>query len=230
MNRGQIKTNVRINLNDTGVSFYQEDDLNDALQDAYDDIVCLSQCIIKNVDLNWLGQLSYYNFVSDFNLTDYLATVAIFNYSTKRWLRDDLTIRDLDRIRRDWENWIGTPQFWTSSDPLHIAIAPKYSELSVSGAFNSNAFSSAFFIGGNPLGQFKLLYWAQAPALINDLSSFLTASDVQDMLEFYTTAEMLEQAEEFSKAQEYWEKYYESILEYSDRVKRNNKADLLLRV
>ena len=231
--RAQLKITVRTNLDDLGVSFYSEDDLNDSLQDAYDDIVCMSQCITKTVNLNWLSQLTYINFVSDYGLTDYLATVAIFNYSTNRWLRDDLTLRDLDRLRRDWELWIGTPQFWCSSDPLHIAIAPKYMNVAaVEGAFNPLAFSNAFFIGATfgTLGSFKLIYWAQAPALVSDLSTFLTASDVQNMFEFYCTADMLEGAEEYSKASEYWEKYYNSLIEYSSRVKRNNKHDLLLRV
>jgi hypothetical protein len=135
-------------------------------------------------------------------------------------------------VRRDWENWIGTPQFWCTSDPLHIAIAPKYPEdTSTAGAFNPFAFSDAFFIGETaPSGRFKLVYWAIAPTLTSYLSLFLTASDVQNMFEFYATADLLESAEEFSKAQEYWEKYYNSLMEYSSRVKRYNKSDLLLRV
>ncbi len=229
--RGQLKTTIRINLNDSGVTFWSESDLNDSLQDAYDDIVCLSQCVVKSVTLNWLGNLSYYNFRDDYGITDYLATVAIFNNATNLWLRDDLNLRDLDRLRRDWECWVGTPQFWVTSDPLHIAIAPKYNTLAVLGAFNPFAFSDAFFIGSSSLVQtFKLVYWAQAPVLLNDSSTFLTASDVQNLFEFYTTADMLEQAQEFTKASEYWDKYYNSLIEYSDRVKVNNKSDLLLRV
>ena len=231
-NRGQLKTTVRQNLDDAGVTFYSDDDLNESLQDAYDDIAILSQCICKNKTLQWIGDLSYLNFKEDYGVLDYLATVAIFNYSTNMWLRDDLTIRDLDRIRRDWELWVGTPQFWCTSDPLHIAIAPKYPPAGASpGAFNPLAFSDAFFIGTvSSLGNFKLVYWAQAPVLTGDSSIFLMASDVQNLLEFYTTADMLESAEEFGKASEYWEKYYNSLVEYSARVKRNNKADLLLRV
>jgi hypothetical protein len=230
--RGQIKTTIRQNLDDNGVTFYSDDDLNESFQDAYDDIAIISQCICKNVTLTWIGQLSYYDFVNDFGVSDYLATTAIFNYTTNRWLRDDLTIRDFDRIRRDWELWEGTPQFWASSDPNHIAIAPKYQNApGAPGAFSLISFSSAFDIGTlGSLGTFKLIYWAQAPVLVSDLNTLLTASDVQNLFEFYVTADMLEQAEEFSKAGEYWEKYYNSLQEYSVRVKRINKSDLLLRV
>jgi len=227
--RGQIKATVRLNLDDLGISFFSETDFNESFQDAYDDIVSMSQCIAKTVDLAWIGGLTYYNFQQDCGVSDYLATVAIFNYSTKRWLRDDLNLRDFDRLRRDWELWIGTPQYWAPSDPKRIAIAPKYD--TVHGAFAPLAFSSAYFIGGGAgVNAFKLLYWATAPTLISDLSTFLTAADVQNLFEFYVTADQLEAAEEYSKAAEYWEKYYNSLVEYSSRVKRNNKADLLLRV
>lgn len=231
--RGQIKATVRANLDDAGVTFFSEVDLDEALQDAYDDIVCISQCICKSVTLNWVGGLTYYDFVNDLAVTDYLATVAIFNTSTNRWLRDDLNLRDFDRLRRDWELWIGAPQFWATSDPKHIAIAPKYAGgTATAGAFAITAFSNAFFIGSGStnLGTFRLLYWATAPALVSDSNTFLTASDVQNLFEFYATADQLESAEEYSKAAEYWEKYYNSLMEYSERVKRINKSDLLLRV
>ena len=207
--RGQIKTSIRTNLNDVGVTFYSETDLNDSFQDAYDDIICLSQCIVKSVTLNWISNLSYYDMVNDCGVTDYLGTVAIFNNTTNLWLRDDLNLRDLDRLRRDWECWSGTPQFWVTSDSNHIAIAPKLSVAT---------------------GNFKLVYWATAPVLTDDSNGLLTAADVQNLFEFYITADMLEQAQEFSKAAEFWEKYYSSLEEYSQRVKNNSKSDLLLRI
>jgi hypothetical protein len=209
--RGQLKATVRVNLDDAGITFFSENDLNDSFQDAYDDIVCLTQCIPQVADgLSWLANLCYYNPISDLGVTDYLGVIAIFNYSTNRWLRDDLTLRDFDRIQRNWENWQGTPQYWVSSDPLHFAIAPNY--------------------GSVPQGLFKLVYCATAPALIDDTSTFLIASDMQDLIEFYTTADMLEQAQEYNKALDYWEKYYEHIDVYATRVKKSNASDLLLRV
>lgn len=228
--RGVIKSIVRTNLNDNGITFWSDSDLNDSIQDAYDDIVCLSQCIPKTATFKWIGQLTYYDAIQDLGLTDYLSTVAIFNYSTNLWLRDDLNLRDLDRLRRDWECWIGTPQFWVSTSPRHFAIAPKYPTQRSNGAFSAPAFSEAFYIGSNSLNSFKILYWATAPILTGDSSTLLTASDVQNMFEFYVTADMLEQAQEFSKAAEFWGKYYDSLTEYSQRVKANNKSDLLLRV
>lgn len=208
--RGQLKLTIRTNLDDAGVTFYSETDLDDSFQDCYEDITCLSQCIVKSVTLSWVADLSYLNFVSDYGLIDYLAATAIFNYNTNRWLRDDLNLRDFDKLRTDWELWSGTPQFWATCDPLHIAIAPKYST--------------------DVSGTFKLVYWALAPVLSSDSDTLLVSSDVQSLFEFYVTADLLEQAQEYSKASEFWQKYYTSLEEYSNRVKRINKSDLLLRI
>jgi hypothetical protein len=231
MTRGQIKANLRVNLSDLGVTFYSDDDLNDSMQDAYDDIVILTQCISKNTTLYWQSNLSYYNF-SELGVTDYLGCTALFNNVTNRWLRDDLNLRDFDRLRRDWETWTGTPQFWAPSDPKRIAIAAKYAASgSISGAFNPAAFTNAFHTGTYAtLGTFVLYYWATAPTLSSDSSTFLIASDMQTLLEYYVTADQLETAQEFSKANEYWEKYYIDIETYAERVKAINKSDLLLRV
>lgn len=230
MTRSQLKDDLRINLADVGITFFSEEDLEDSIQDAYDDIVSLTQCIQKNVTLSWIPNLVYYNFKS--LLADYLGTTAIFNTQTNMFLRDDLNLRNLDQLRRDWEMWVGAPQYWVSSDPDNIVIVPHYIGSFTNGAFFSGAFSSAFFINGATasVGTYKLFYWATAPVLSADSDSFLLAADFEDLLEFYVTGDMLEQAEEFTKASEYWDKYYNGVTAYKDRVKRVNKSDLLLRI
>lgn len=231
MTRGEIKNNIRTNLADNGVVNYSEDTLNDSLQDAYDDIAVLTQYNVKEATINWQNNLSYYNFPL-LGVVDYLMPIAIFNNVTNRYLRDDLSLRDFDRIRRDWENWTGTPMFWAPSDPYSVGIAAKYVGAVTSGAFEPFSFSSAFYIGTGfaSLGSFQLIYSATAPQFVDDTSVPQIATDVQNLFEFYSTADMLEQFEEFTKADEYWGKYWDSIEDYASRVKRNNKADLLLRV
>jgi hypothetical protein len=208
--RGQIKADLQGNLNDLSINFYSDTDLNDAVQDAYNDIVILTQCIQKSATLNWVTELTYYDFIT-LGITDYLGTIGIFNNVTNLWLRDDLSLKDFDRIRRDWEKWNGTPLFWAPVDPKYTAIVPKY-------------------LGTGSLGTFKLYYWALAPTLTLDASTFLIAGDMQQMITQYATADLLEQAQEFTKAMDYWNQYYPNIVSYADRVKRSCKSDLLLRV
>lgn len=233
--RGQIKADVQSNLTDLNINFYSDTDLNDSIQDGYDDMAILTQCIQKNVTLPWLSNLSYYDFKLRYQITDYLGTIAIFNNVSNLWLRDDLSLKDFDRIRRDWETWIGTVLFWAPSDPNHIAICPKMlSSNLVYGAFDYASFNNnAFFVNNSSqsnLGSFILYYWAQAPTLLTDNDTFLIASDQSTTLTQYVTADLLEQAQEFNKAASYWGPYVEGVNEYADRVKRNCKSDLLLRI
>lgn len=231
MTRGQLKTTVRQNLADEGVTRFTDDDLNESLQDAYDDVVALSQCYIRRTTINWVSDLSYYDF-SALGVTDYLCTQAIFNNVTNQWLRDDLTVRDFDNIRRDWEIWIGTPQFWAPCSFTKIAIAAKYLGAVTSGAFNPFAFSSAYYIGSGltSLGTFDLIYAAVAPTFTSDSSVPLVAADAHELLEFYATGDLLEQDEEFKKSNEFFEKYYTGTQTYKARVKSLAKSDLLLRI
>jgi hypothetical protein len=187
------------------------------------------------VTLPWVSNLSYYDFRNRFNISDYLGTIAIFNNVSNLWLRDDLSLKDFDRIRRDWENWIGTTIFWAPSDPDKIGICPKMLNANIIyGAFDFASFNTgAFFVDNSAqsnLGSFILYYWALAPSLASDNDTFLIASDQSATLTQYATADLLEQAQEFNKAGSYWGPYFKNIEEYSDRVKRNCKADLLLRI
>lgn len=233
--RGQVKAQIQTNLTDLNINFYSDEDLNNSIQDGYEDIVTLSQCIQKNITLPWVSNLSYYNFQTRYQITDYLGTIAIFNNVSNLWLRDDLSLKDFDRIRRDWETWIGTVMFWAPSDPSNIAICPKMLDSNLSyGAFDYGSFDSGSFYINNSsesnLGSFILYYWATAPILVSDNDVLLMASDQNTTLVQYSTADLLEQAQEFNKANSYWQPYFKNVDEYSDRVKRNCKSDLLLRI
>jgi hypothetical protein len=211
MNRGQIKTNVRVNLNDNGIqpTFFGDEELNESLQDAYNEVVCKTRCNIKQVTLNWPNATTYFDFINDFAVSDYLGTVAILNNVTNLFLRDDVSLRDYDRIRRDWELWEGNAQFWAPHSLQYIAITP------------------ALAVG---TGTFKLYYYAIAPTLTVDATVPIIASDMQILLELYSTIDMLETAEEPSKGQQFNLMYYKKIAMYTERCQKLASADALLRV
>lgn len=230
MTRGELKKDIRSNLFDNKITFYQEEDLDDSIQDAYDDIACLSKCISKKVTKNFRVDSVYYT-ASELGITDYLGAWAIYNNSTKRWLRDDLSIRQFDHLREDWETWSGEPDYWTPATHDRFIIIPRIGGLFDSGAFYYNAFSSAFYIGAaSNIKTFDLFYWATAPRLVNDLNTFLIANDMLSLLEYYATADMLEQAQEYKKAEGWWLQYYPGIESYRSRCERLAKRDLLLTI
>ena len=186
----EIKTNIKANLGNS--AFYSVTDITDSVQDAYDEIVTLSQCIVKKIVISFQNNLNYYNFQDQTNfpaiyVADFIAATALFNNNTKQWLLDNKTLRDFDLDREDWENWIAQPLYWApTNDYKRIAIVPKFNIA---------------------VGNFDLYYWAAPPTVV-DSETPLLPPDYQNLIELYSTADLLEQAEEFSKAAVYWEEFY----------------------
>ena len=213
LNRGQIRDRIRTNLNDSGITYYSDKEINDSIQDAYNEIAARALYNVKNITLPWYAHLNYFDFPGPlFRVCDYIATIAIFNNSTRQFLRDDLNIRDFNRLRRDWETWRGAPQFWCPHSWQYDAIAPAYASVpSVNGTF-------------------ILTYYAQSPLLAADADEFLIASDMLTLIEQYSTGDLLETAEEPAKAGSFWNDYESGIMNYKERCHKLAKYELLLRV
>lgn len=208
MTRQQVKEAVLKNLNDAGAVYYTADDLNDSIQDAYDDIVALSQCLISSITLNWQSNQTYYFFES-LGATDFLAVLAVFNHNTNRFLDDSISLTQFDRIRDDWEIWGGQPEYWAPHSFESAAIIPRLVVAT---------------------GQYTLYYTKRAPAMSQDADAFLFTRLAEDLVEQYVTADLLEQAEEFIKAGIFWKVYFEGIIAYKEQCKNIAKADLILHV
>ena len=208
MTRQQIRDVIRVNLADVGISYYSDAEINSSIQDCYNEVCAKSQCLVKSAtSLTW-RESNYYDFVT-LGVTDYLGCIAIFNILTNQWLRDDLSLRDFDRIRRDWELWKGQPQFWASHSLQYVAVAPRVAVA---------------------IGTYTLWYWAVAPTLSGDSDTPLIAVDMHDLFEYYCTADLLETAEEAVKAAAFWKPYEEHLLSYKQRCHELAKAELLLRI
>jgi|SRR6266853_1354737 len=216
----EIKTNIKANLGDS--DFYPDIDIDDSVQDAYDEIVAISQCIVKKVTLAFISNLNYYNFRDLANfpaiyVADLMTVTAIFSNLTNQWLLDDKTLKDFDLIRSDWENWQGAPLWWApTNDYRRYAIAPKL----------------------NPItSTFDLYYLAKAPIVVN-AEAPLIPSDFQNLIELYSCADLLESAEEFVKAGNYWadfwgirngiQNYDSGIFALASRTKNIAKSNLLM--
>lgn len=209
MTRAQIRANVRSNLADAGITFYDDTTLNDAIQDAYNEVASKCRCIVKSATVAQVASTNYYDF-STLGISDYLGCFAIFNTATNFWLRDDLALPDFDRIRRDWELWTGAVQFWTPHSFKRVAVAPYLTQI-----VNET---------------FVVWYWATAPILTVDSDTFLIATDMQEMLEMYATADKLEDSEELAKAEPFWKSFEEDKQTYLVRCQKLAAAQLLQRV
>lgn len=205
MTFADIKADIRINLNDAGVTAYSVADIDDAVQDAYDDIVFHSHCIIKSVNLPWQSNSPYYDFAA-ISVTDYMGCTAIFNNNNNLWLDDNTTRQQLRNEDPRWEVTLGEPILWLPINFRYIAVYPH---------------------GASSVGTFDLKYWAKAPTVV-DADTPLIAADMQDLVTFYATADLLEQWEEYTKARVFWEEYIGDLEDYKERVENIAKAELML--
>lgn len=209
MTFAQIKERIRRSLNDLGVTFYSTADLDDSVQDAYNLICARSRCITKKSSAElWIANLSYYNLTSNFAATDILGVTAIFNNVTNRFIDDDITKTQANLLQDNWELATGTPRVWIPVNFKYIAIFPRYTTAA---------------------GTFDLFYWATAPTVV-DTATPLIAAEMQKLIEFYCIPDLLEQNEEFIKANGYWSKFFELLDEYTDQCQQLAKTDLLMRL
>ena len=203
MTRDEIVVQIRNNINDAGAgTFYTAADLVDSFQDAYDDIAVISGCIQKSVTLDWVDDLSYYNFLS--TVPDYFAVVAIYNNNTNRWLTPTAP-KDLDNVRIDWELWEGQPAFFAPINFKYVAIAPKMLVAT---------------------GNFTLVYRAMAPTVTLGSTVPLVHLDEQTRLfQSYPTADLLDQQEKYKASEVWWKQYFEDVKRYKARVARLAVSD-----
>jgi hypothetical protein len=208
--RAEIRDTIRENLDDAGVTFYTDVEMNSSIQDCYNEVCAKTLCLAKTASgLSWQNSKNYYDPIVDLAVADYIGTIGVFNNNTKFWLFDNVTMRDFDRIRRDWELWNGQPEFWSTHSLQRFCVVPKM--LAATGTFD-------------------LRYYAKAPVMTTDSDVPLIATDMHDLFEFYCTGDLLESADEITKAASWWSDYTEHIEVYKQRVHNLAKTDLLLRV
>ena len=200
MTRDDLAARVRFNLNDSGITFYSADDINDSIQDGYNEVVALARTIESTATVNFTASLSYYDLST--LISDYLHVIAIYNNTTKKWL-DYLPLKVLQELDARWETKIGNPQYFTVLDDSYIAVYPKVSVTT-----------------GTMLVVYKAMANTLSAATVPTIPDFH-----QIILEQYTTMDLLEQAEEFVKAGEWMAEYFPQISELQSQMASRNSVD-----
>lgn len=203
MNRDQISAKVRRNLNDLGITYYRETDINESLQDCYDEVAVYCECIEKVTNIKLLPNTTYYNMWQI--VPDYYRVIRMFSSQINGMLEINSDRTELN-YRIDWE--------LTNASARNVMIlGPEF--LGISGRFTDP----------NTLRDVKMWYKAQAP-------KFTAGTDIpkinlkyQILLEHYSTADLLEQNQEYKKAQLYWNQYEKLLNEYRDKIQLLSRAD-----
>lgn len=204
MTRDQIASKVQTNLNDSGV-FYTSTDLADSIQDGYSEVAALSGCIFKATTINITANLSYYDFGA--LISDFFAVTAIFNPTIKQWMAP-VSLRQLEDVRNDWELAIGNPFLFWLVNFRFVAIYPKLA---------------------TSTGILYVYYRAHAD-MLSGSSTPQIPEDLQSVLEAYTTGDLLEQAEEFTKAGISLTQYFKDIQALKQATRTFRTPDLISRL
>jgi len=186
MLQSEVASRVKSNLDDSGATFFTSDNISEAIQDGYDSSINLLLPLTDVQTVNFTSNLVYYDLYN--TVKNYLHILAIFNNNTNRWL-DFRTIKWLEDRRNAWELTEGQPEVFTLIDYKYIALWPTLSTAS---------------------GNMDIFYKKKGIQLAStDLIDILDMEP--DLVEWYSTADCLEQIEEFEKAKTYFQFFTESI-------------------
>jgi hypothetical protein len=200
MTRDQAASKIRRNLNDLGITYYSENDLNESIQDGYDEIVVFCECIEARYDVPFVNNTTYYNLRN--TVPNYYRIIKIRDIDKNRFL-DPASARGENFYRDDWEI--------VNSDPREFVIAgPDYVGMSGRSSVAT--------------GSFTVFYKATAETL--GPNSVLRISDkFINLIIDYCTADLLEQNEEYQKAARYWDKYEPALEDYRRKIQLLANSD-----
>jgi len=186
MTRTDLISRIRLELEDEGISYYTSQDVNDSLQDGIDEIVSLTLPSEKVVNVNFVANKVYYNLYNSIN--DYLLPLAIFNNNTNRWL-DFKSIKWLQERDDEWEKSNGEPEVFALLDYQWVCLYPHVT---------------------SAVGTFDLYYKFRSPRLGDSTPIEVLEFDEQ-ILTTYVVMDLLEQAEEFTKASARADTYFRKL-------------------
>lgn len=201
MIQSEVVDRVRTNLDDAGITFYEREDIADSVQDGYDEIVALNRPLSGLTTLTLQPNKTYYNLYT--SIVDFISLLGIYNTVNQIWLTHK-PITYFKQLRRDWELSVGNPIYFSVLSFEYIAIFPRPTiEL---------------------VDALEIYYVKKAARL--DPNSVLDGLQSNDnLVEFYSTADLLEQADEFTKSGLVLKDYFTGIKEHRRMLENRHLPD-----
>jgi hypothetical protein len=194
--RADVKTRVRANLDDNAVTFFTSIDIDDSLTDAYYWSSAFANTIEKTANISFQQDCPYYNL--QLIIPDHFAVTGVYDLKRHRFLTYR-SRQELTHIHNSYEIWHGPPEYFFIHSQNQLFIAPQ--PLNISSLTQTAE------------QDLKIFYRAFDDNVIDDFHhSYRLPIQGEDCLEFYATADLLEQAQEWSKAQFYWDKFYAQLI------------------
>lgn len=181
--------------------YYTDQDLNDSIQDGLDEICAFTGAIWKSAVLPFTQYTTYYDLLT--LLPDYIGVYAIFNRVIKRFLIPS-SLKKFNDSRVDWDTAYGTPIYFAPINHRYVAIYRKPSVTNY--------------------GDMVVFYRAAAPTLV-DGTAIPLPDEHLTCLESYNIVDLWEQAQEFTKASNYFKAYMEDLDELRILMRNQRNSD-----
>lgn len=183
---------IQGDLNENGLKWFSEDDIFASMQEAYNKIVTLLGAIER---ATFIPQISspYYDFAKQ--IPDFQFVSGIYNPSTLLWLEG----MSYKLMKSTYQTYlaIGNPQYYNIQDFRRLIIWPYLPAASGVLFVVYKATAPLFYIPGVSGSPSYKSY---------DHTPLLPYSVTMQLIEYFTVADLMEQAREFSKAKLWWDK------------------------
>lgn len=179
---GDVFNEIVTTLNESKLRWFTEEDILAAIQEAYNKIVALLSPIESST---FIPQQSgpYYNL--GVQIPNFMYVTGIYNPQTNRWLEG----MSFKMLKSQWQTYlaIGQPRFFNIVDFNRVTVWPY--QVAASGVL-------------------YVLFKTSAPTISLSHVPILPHSVGTQMIEYFATADLFEQAREFTKAGIWWAKLF----------------------
>lgn len=181
--------------------YYDQQSVNDSIQDGMDEIAAFTGCIYKSVQLPFTQFTTYYDMLT--LCPDYIGLVAIFNVAIRRWMLPS-SLKKFEQDRIDWDVAYGTPYYFAPISHRYVAIYKKPAVANY--------------------GNFIMFYRAAAPT-ITDSTPIPLPEEHVTVLEAYCITDLWEQAQELGKATQALQFYIGNIEKLRILMRNQRNSD-----
>jgi hypothetical protein len=211
--RIQLAQLIQSQLEDALGQFYPiSPDINESIQDGYDEILMASGCYQQVVSqIPFQGNQIYYDLTLLGTAPQTIHRPSkMFNYMTNRWI-DFYDTRYFTMQRQDFEVTVGTT-WWASMINFQYLCTYPHNGVIQEGAGTQN-FDLFVRIGQDPL--------------LSDNQVIQIPDPHEKCLQAYCLADLLEQQQEFSKASVFWEEYEDYLQNLTSRTVNRGAPQIL---
>lgn len=126
MTLGEMKSDVRRRLNESGTVFFSDDDIAESLQEGLDEIADICEYYEREMTLSLLRGRTYYDLTS-LTPETFLSPRRGWNTTTQRWVRATDYREQDDQTYSQWESVSGQPEAYLMRGNWWLGVWPRNS-------------------------------------------------------------------------------------------------------